>query len=192
MYQEYIHSFFQSCIYINYTHKKICHASPIKKCISFQTLLFWSNYVEFRGCNHWKSSWPPSRKDKDLPNLLKLGSPKNWWHWSLVPTVGLLHEVTPRNLGGKSGTISLHINMYLYIHIWYVLTNYAHIYILIFVYVYIHMLPLLGVGKLIVYDLSMPERKHMPTVIWIVLIVPLSHMSHPISQAFGLWFSRLF
>lgn len=48
------------------------------------------------------------------------------------------------------------------------------------------MLPLLGVGKLIVYDLSMPQREHMPTVIWIVLIVPLSHMSHPISQAFGL------
>ena len=128
----------------------------------------------------------------ELPNMLTLGNPKNRWHWSIGPNVGLLHEVTPRNLGGKSGTISLHINIYLYIHIWYVLTNYVHIYILIFVYVYIHMLPLLGVGKLIVYDLSMPERKHMPTVIWIVLIVPLSHMSHPISQAFGLWFSRLF
>ena len=136
MYQEYIHSFFQSRIYINYTPKKICHASPTKKCISFQTWLFWSNYVEFRGCNHWKSSCPPSRKDKDLPNLLKLGSPKNWWHWSLVPTVGLLHEVTPRNLGGKSGTISLHINIYL--HIWYVVTNYVHIYIYIYWYLFMY------------------------------------------------------
>ena len=128
----------------------------------------------------------------DNPNLL-LGNPKNRWHWSVGPKVGLLHEVTPRKSWGKIRyRIFTDIDRY--------------------TYVYIFTYPRLWMW-LCEWDTyaNSTERRQMPTIIIIIiimiiiimiiiimiiiiiiiwiLIVPLSHMSHPFSQAVRLWFS---